>query len=354
MSPAPLSTQETNMPNEIPARRPGARNLGQAENHDSLKARLNRLRDGDTISVRVKRFDPSKDAEAYFESFTVPYAKWMRVLDVLIYLSDEIESDLSYRWYCGSKMCGTCAMRVNGREVLACWEAAEPDMSIEPLRNLPVVRDLSVDRRPYEQLVASLNPWLERGSPYPGFPEALTHKEMRFASKALDCISCAACYSACPVVGLGDVTGFAGPAPLVQLAQRALDPRDTMDRAEVLIDRASIFSCISCYRCEEVCPSNIPIVSGVIEPLKALAYKRHPEKIAHSSVFMRIIEKRGRIDPTELVLRIQGVRALYGLRRAFRLFLGGKINPIRTLFGRPVQGIGHIRRMFRFFNREKS
>ena len=60
-------------------------------------------------------------------------------------------TDLAYRWFCGSKMCGTCAVRMNGREVLACWEAVEPVMTIEPLRNLPVIRDLVVDRRRYER-----------------------------------------------------------------------------------------------------------------------------------------------------------------------------------------------------------
>ena len=80
--------------------------------------------------------------------------------------------DLAYRWFCGSKMCGTCAVRMNGREVLACWEAVEPDMTIEPLRNLPVVRDLVVDRAPFERKVAELEPWLERPDAYAGLSRA--------------------------------------------------------------------------------------------------------------------------------------------------------------------------------------
>src|SRR5574340_475735 len=216
-----------------------ARRIGQIENRDTLETKLNSLKQGDNISVRVRRFDPSSNNEARFESFKVPYEKWMRVLDLLIYISDELESDLGYRWYCGSKMCGTCAMRVNGREVLACWAAAEPEMTIEPLRNFSVTRDLIVDRHPYEQRIVALKPWIERGPSYPGFPETLTHQQMKLASKALDCISCAACYSACPVVGLGDITKFAGPAPLVQIAQRALDPRDAIDRTANLVDQAS-------------------------------------------------------------------------------------------------------------------
>ena len=80
----------------------------------------------------------------------MPYQKYMRVLDALNWIAENEATDLAYRWFCGSKMCGTCARRMNGREVLACWEAVEPAMTIEPLRNLPVIRDLVVDRTPYE------------------------------------------------------------------------------------------------------------------------------------------------------------------------------------------------------------
>ena len=86
----------------------------------------------------------------------------MRVLDALNFIAENQAGDLAYRWFCGSKMCGTCAVRMNGREVLACWEAVEPEMTIEPLRNLPVVRDLVVDRAPFERKVAELEPWIER------------------------------------------------------------------------------------------------------------------------------------------------------------------------------------------------
>lgn len=299
-------------------------------------------KEGDVITARVYR---SGDQPRY-DTFKVPYQKWMRVLDVLIYISEELESDLTYRWYCGSKMCGTCAMRVNGREILACWQAAEPEMTIEPLRNLPVMRDLAVDRAPYEKLLVSLEPWIHRGTPYPGLPEPLTHKEMKLASKALDCISCTACYSACPVVGLGDVTNFAGPAPLVQLAQAALDPRDTRPRAHDLIERASIFSCVSCYKCEEVCPASIPIVSGVIEPLKALAYRQSGRKPRHAQAMLDVVRRRGRVDPSELMLRVRGLAAVLNLRRVFQLLARRKINPIATFFGRPIPGIDRVRRLF--------
>jgi succinate dehydrogenase/fumarate reductase iron-sulfur protein len=309
-----------------------ARRLGQIEMHDTLAARNSRLVAGDTVAVRIRRFDAA-DGRATYQEFRVPYQKWMRVLDVLNWVAENEATDLAYRWFCGSKMCGTCGVRVNGREVLACWEATEPVMTIEPLRNLPVIRDLVVDRAPYEQIVARLEPWLERDKPYPPFPEPLNHKQMKDASKALDCISCMCCYSACPVIGLGDLTDFAGPAPLVQLGQTALDPRNDPEKVRRSLALTGIFNCISCYKCEEVCPASIPIVSRIIEPLKAKAARLVPGMAKHSFALCDIVAARGRVDPGALVLRVQGLRALANLPRIIRLLLRRKIDPLKTILG---------------------
>jgi len=326
--------------------RASARYLGQVEMHDSNEDRLNRLKEGDFITARICRLDPSIDKAPYFETYRVPYVKWMRVLDVLIHISEGLCVEYAHRWYCGVKKCGTCAVRVNGRETLSCWEPAQPDMVIEPLRHLPVVRDLIVDREPYERKVMELGPLLMRTQPYPGLPEYITDREMRAASYAMDCINCMACYSACPVLDLGTETNFSGPAPLVQLAQVALDPRDGLDRLSLIEHTASISECVSCYRCEEVCPAEIPIVSRVIEPLKALAFAISPANKKHQAAFLEIVRDRGRIDPSALVLKTQGLRALLSPVRALRLWMKGKISPSKTFLGWTIPGVEQVRRLF--------
>ena len=324
-----------------------ARHLGQVETLDSNLDRLSRLKDGDFITAKISRFDPSIDAKPYFETYRVPYVKWMRVLDVLIYINENLAVEYAHRWYCGVKKCGTCAVRVNGRETLSCWEPAQETMVIEPLRHLPVVRDLIVDREPYERRVMELKPLLVRSKPYGGLPEYITDREMRAASYAMDCINCMACFSACPVLDLGDQTNFSGPAPLVQLAQTALDPRDGLDRSSLIENTASVFECVSCYRCEEVCPVEIPIVSRIIEPLKAIAFAAKPADNKHQSAFLKIVQARGRIDPSALILRTQGLRVLGNPARALRLWLKGKISPTRTFLGWTIPGIENVRRIFR-------
>ena len=304
-----------------------ARRLGQVENADSLRARNSRIAIGAPVLIKVRRSD------GRLQEFSTPYQKAMRVLDALNAIALNDASDLAFRWFCGSKMCGTCAVRMNGREVLACWAAAEPEMTIEPLRNLPVIRDLVVDRTPYEKKVASFEPWLTRTEPYAGFPEPLSHLDIKNASKALDCISCMCCYSACPVIRLGSLTDFAGPAPLVQLGQTALDPRQDQQQVARALSHSGIFNCVSCYKCEEVCPAHIPIVSSVIEPLKAKAAQLVPKMAHHPLTVRAVVARRGRIDPGELILRVQGLRVFAVIPRLLRLLVRGKIKPLRTLLG---------------------
>ena len=323
-----------------------ARRIGQVERGDSLPSRNTAFVPGEFLRVRLRRYERDRNGE--LQEFEVPYQKGMRVLDALNWIAENALPDLAYRWYCGSKMCGTCALRVNGREVLACWEAVERDMLIEPLRNLPVLRDLVVDRTPFERKVASFEPWIERAAPYPGFPEPLSHEQIKNASKAMDCIGCMACYSACPVIGLGDLTDFAGPAPLVQLGETALDPRNNPQKIARALAQSGIFHCVSCYKCEEVCPAHIPIVSGVIEPLKAKAATLVPGMARHPRALLRVVAERGRVDPGALVLRVQGLRALRNLPRLLRLLLRGKIKPLRTLLGIRTVAAAAARRLLTF------
>src|SRR5215471_13310096 len=156
--------------------RDGASRIGQAEHDDTLLARNSRIAPGASIVVRIRRQSSGGDR---YDTFNVPYRKWMRVLDALNWIAENAATDLAYRWFCGSKMCGTCAVRMNGREVLACREAVEPEMTIEPLRNLPVIRDLFVDRAPFDAKAEAMEPLLERPTSDAGFPEPLSHKDMK-------------------------------------------------------------------------------------------------------------------------------------------------------------------------------
>ncbi len=225
--------------------------------------------DPSAVVAEIFVSDPESGTEPRFERFVVPKVKYMTVNDVLEYVTEQVGADIAYRRFCGVKKCGACAVRVNGKEVLACWAPAEAQMIIEPLRNIPLVRDLVVDREPYEFAVQETDPHIERREPYPGFPERLPHGDMANVT-ALDCLNCLACVSACPDMVEKDST-FAGPAVLVQLAQYALDPRDGADRRQTASDMGAGVACSGCGACEAVCPAKIPILTDVLEPLRRLA-----------------------------------------------------------------------------------
>ena len=222
------------------------------------------LKIGDTVSLTVEKYDPSRDSAPRLETYEVPYTKEMRVLEALDYVVEELGESLSYQWFCGVKKCGMCGVMVNGRQTLGCWESVERRMVVRPLAGFPVVRDLVIDRSRYFANVQSLEPWMQRERPYDGFPESMTGTELSAAADTMHCIECMLCVSACPANG----ERFMGPAPMVQLARFALDPRDGADRAATALAPGGIEHCVGCRQCSHVCPAGIRVFEGAIEGLK--------------------------------------------------------------------------------------
>jgi succinate dehydrogenase/fumarate reductase iron-sulfur protein len=297
------------------------------------------------LRVRIYRFNPEVDAAPRYDAFEVPRSPWMRVLDVLDYVHETLAVDVAYRWLCSVKRCGSCAVTVNGSPVLACWEPALDEMTIEPLRGFPVIRDLVTAREPFDERLARIDPLLERREAYAGFPEPLSHAVMAQSSSLRDCIQCLACQAACPVVA-DPGSGFGGPALLVALAELALDPRDGADRTRVAHEELGVFKCVSCYECERVCPMEIPVVRDAIEPLKREVYKRRlGPGAAHARIFLDVVKERGRLSAPQLVRRTQGT-SLESLGTALHLVARGKVSPMRALRGTRAKGAETIRRLY--------
>src|SRR5262249_59091574 len=102
--------------------RDGASRIGQAEHDDTLLARNSRIAPGASIVVRIRRQSNGGDG---YDTFNVPYRKWMRVLDALNWIAENAATDLAYRWSCGPNTCDTSAVRMNGPEELPCRQAAQ-------------------------------------------------------------------------------------------------------------------------------------------------------------------------------------------------------------------------------------
>ena len=298
----------------------------------------------EVIRLRLYRFDPTVDAAPRYESYEVARTPRMRIMDVLDHVHEREAVDFGYRWLCGSKKCGSCAVNVNGTPKLACWEEAQAEMTIEPLANLPLVRDLVTSRDGYEALLARLAPLVVRKSEYPGFPEPLSALQFAPTEHLRDCIQCLACQSVCPVLAQPD-SGFAGPALLVALSELAQDPRDGADRARLAGEVAQVFKCVSCYECERVCPVEIPIVSEAIEPLKRLVSRAGVMPGAQRArAFVDNVKARGYLNAAALTLRTKGI-TLSGLRLAWRMLPRGKID-VAKLLQRRASGAKAIRKTY--------
>jgi succinate dehydrogenase / fumarate reductase iron-sulfur subunit len=227
-----------------------------------------------TLAVHIACTDTD---DTNWRSFSVPYTKWMTVNDVLNYITDELGEDVAYRRYCGVKKCGLCTVVANGHEVLACWSPVTTStLHIEPLRNLPLIRDLVIDRSHYERAIQEQEPYLVRSGSPAEFPEPLPHGRMRNAP-ALDCLSCLACVSA-ESPGHeddGQDTNAYMPALLVQVAQQALDPRDSTGTARARALPSEAFE--RTYAAgSAACPVHIDIDRDVVSPLAALRQQATP------------------------------------------------------------------------------
>ena len=125
------------------------------------------------VTARVFRYDPSTDDAHRYETYEVPYEKGMRVLGVLMHIQENIDTSLAFRYSCRRKRCGSCGVLVNGKPGLACMEEAKAEMVIEPLPNLPIIRDLVVETNEYEERIESIRPYLVRKKQPEREPEKL-------------------------------------------------------------------------------------------------------------------------------------------------------------------------------------
>jgi len=231
-----------------------------------------------TVIVRVRRCAGENGAAGVFDAHKVEIADHASVLDVLFALQRGPVPDLAFRFSCRVGMCGSCAMVVNGREQLTCSTLAKPlgpELRIEPLRNLPVVRDLVPDLAPFFQAYQRAKPHFVPRADLPDF-ESIPHDtaEWKFMDHQPQCIDCAACYSACTLVTLNP--RYLGPMALHRALMLITDPRDGAhaERIEVISDESGAFRCHTLGNCREVCPRGISPTAS-IQRLKRLAISEH-------------------------------------------------------------------------------
>jgi len=200
-------------------------------------------------------------AEGSFRRYHVPWRENQTVLDVVTWVQRNLDATLSYRFACRVGMCGSCAMTVNGRPRWTCRThvskvAANGRLTIGPLQNLPVIKDLATDMQPFfekwQTAKGAFAPSKSRTDPIetivPGSAGRLA------ADAAIECINCAVCYAACDTVRWNP--DYLGPAALNRAWTLVNDVRDAanVERLAAVAADGGCHACHSHQSCQEHCP----------------------------------------------------------------------------------------------------
>ena len=222
-----------------------------------------------SIRFSIYRFNPEADSRPRMQDYELPdEGGGTMLLDALLLLKQQDDS-LGFRRSCREGVCGSDAMNVNGRNVLACIlplkELRQP-IVIRPLPGLPVIRDLIVDMTPFFAQYKAVRPWLVNHDPEPEIERLQTPAERDRLDGLYECILCACCTTACPSFWWNP-DRFLGPAALLQSWRFLADSRDqaTGERLDELEDPYRLFRCHTIMNCTDVCPKEL-------NPAKAIGH----------------------------------------------------------------------------------
>jgi succinate dehydrogenase / fumarate reductase iron-sulfur subunit len=227
------------------------------------------------IHLKIKRFNPETDKKPYWGEYDIEAEETDRVLDALQTVKWTIDGTLNFRRSCAHGICGSDAMRINGRNALACKmlvrDAVKNDaITIEPILGLKVMKDLIVDMEPFFAQYRAVMPYLINETE-PGPKERLQSQEERARfDDTTKCILCACCTTSCPSFwARGE---YVGPAAIVQAHRFIFDSRDqgAEDRLNILNDPDGVWRCRTIYNCTVVCPRDIQVTKAIGEVKAAL------------------------------------------------------------------------------------
>jgi succinate dehydrogenase / fumarate reductase iron-sulfur subunit len=229
------------------------------------------------INVRIKRYNPETDKRPRWEEFNIEARPSDRVLDVLHELKWEQDGSLSFRRSCAHGICGSDAMMINGANRLACKLLVKDlgeRITIEPLRGLPVLKDLIVDMEPFFESYEAVMPYFINDDPEPAGERLQSPEDREVFDASTKCILCAACTTSCPVFWTNG--RYIGPAAIVNAHRFIFDSRDqgTAQRLEVLNRMNGVWRCRTAYNCTEACPRDIPITQAIEQVKRELVRSR--------------------------------------------------------------------------------
>ena len=245
----------------------------------------------DIATIQVTRYRPEKDSKPFVQEYKVPYRRDMVVLDALNYIKAEIDGSLTFRWSCRMGVCGSCGASIDGQPKLTCASFLHDfkgrTITVEPMPNFPIVKDLVVDMDDFMEKLVKIKPWLIRKEEQP-----LEQGEYKQSPQQVDryhqfssCINCMLCYAACPIYGLNEK--FLGPAATALAWRYIEDSRDQGKsiRFPIVHEMEGAWECTLVGECSVVCPKGVdPMLAiqktkilGATNALKSLLMPRSKE-----------------------------------------------------------------------------
>ena len=271
-------------------------------------------------TIRVRRFKPESGDGPYWEDFGVELDPTLSVLDGLLQAKDREDGSLSVRCSCRAAICGSCGVKINGQSTLACLtqigEAHERanrrnggsnPVVVEPMGNMPVVKDLVVDMEStHWEKIRRVTPWLLPEGEPPEREYIVPPESMIDITQSMACIQCGACVSSC--LSMEADPEFIGPAALAKAYRFVGDPRDgqTKERLyDLAQDPHGIYDCTHCFNCVDACPKGVAPMDQIMRLRRRAGRDEGINDVnnghRHEEAFVKIIERKGTLDESLLL-----------------------------------------------------
>jgi succinate dehydrogenase / fumarate reductase iron-sulfur subunit len=312
-------------------------------------------------NLRVRRYDPeAAEPASSFQQYQFEVPDHYTVLDALMHVREEVDPSLALRCSCRASICGSCAMTVNDSPRLACrtkLREVSPDgqqVTIAPMNNQRVVKDLVVDLQLFWSKIRAVEPYLQPKGPEPEGEYIAPNEAMLNLLTPMGCIMCGACVSACTVMEVDK--NFLGPAALAKAYRFVADPRDDADRQrlETLNESGGAWDCTRCYFCVEVCPKGVAPMDRIMELRDSIMAEgmTNTAGARHVSSFAKSVAHAGWLDETMLAVDSWGktnvLKLISEAPLGLRVLRRGKF-PMPSPFHKKRPGAEKIGRIFRRF-----
>ena len=222
------------------------------------------------VTLKILRYNPEQDPRGHYETYQVEADENERVLDLLETVKGRQDGTLSFRRSCAHGICGSDAMRINGRNYLACKTLVRDlgdKITIEPMLGLKVIKDLIVDMGPFFENYKKVLPYFINDNPLPenGKERLQSPQQRERFDDTTKCILCAACTTSCPSFWASD--DYLGPAALVTAHRFIFDSRDqaAAQRLKIVSQTSGVARCHTVFNCTLACPREIQITKAIGE-----------------------------------------------------------------------------------------